>query len=278
MHPLRRLPQRLPRLPQDGRRRVRAGLLGADGGGARAAAGRAASKAPTLPHASSLCGACTEACPVKIPLHELLLELRRDLVEQRRRAAGASGSRFTLWSYAWSSAGGLPALDALARLGQPLAGARRAGQAWASGRTLPRFGRRYRDRADERAWSTSSSRTPRPSASRPPRRGAEDSRARASRGASTGSPTRAASSSQPRRRSRAPRSLLPDVHVTLRARGRDPAPVWTSSSPHSATICRARSRSSPARAGAPTSSRSSPSASTGPARCTSCCCPTDQAG
>src|SRR5690349_8974385 len=39
-------------------------------------------RAPTLPHASSLCGACTEACPVKIPLHELLLELRRDLVEQ----------------------------------------------------------------------------------------------------------------------------------------------------------------------------------------------------
>ena len=38
--------------------------------------------APALPHASSLCGACTEACPVKIPLHDLLLELRRDLVEQ----------------------------------------------------------------------------------------------------------------------------------------------------------------------------------------------------
>ena len=38
--------------------------------------------APDLPHASSLCGACTDACPVKIPLHELLLELRRDLVEE----------------------------------------------------------------------------------------------------------------------------------------------------------------------------------------------------
>ena len=34
-------------------------------------------EAPSLPHASSLCGACTEACPVKIPLHELLLDLRR---------------------------------------------------------------------------------------------------------------------------------------------------------------------------------------------------------
>ncbi len=35
-----------------------------------------------LPYASSLCGACTEACPVRIPLHELLLELRRDQVEE----------------------------------------------------------------------------------------------------------------------------------------------------------------------------------------------------
>src|SRR4029450_11898261 len=40
-------------------------------------------RAPALPHASSLCGACTAACPVKIPLHELLLELRRDLVTDR---------------------------------------------------------------------------------------------------------------------------------------------------------------------------------------------------
>ncbi len=38
--------------------------------------------AADLPHASSLCGACTDACPVKIPLHELLLELRRDLVDE----------------------------------------------------------------------------------------------------------------------------------------------------------------------------------------------------
>jgi L-lactate dehydrogenase complex protein LldF len=30
-----------------------------------------------LPHASSLCGACTLACPVQIPLHEQLLALRR---------------------------------------------------------------------------------------------------------------------------------------------------------------------------------------------------------
>ena len=102
--------------------------------------------APDLPHASSLCGACTEACPVKIPLHELLLDLRRDLVAEgvaplRERLA------FTLWSYAWSSALGYRMTTALARLGQPLAERVGLGRAWSSGRTLPRLARRrYRDR------------------------------------------------------------------------------------------------------------------------------------
>lgn len=39
-----------------------------------------------LPYASSLCGACTEACPVKIPLHELLIEHRRVIVEEKRQS------------------------------------------------------------------------------------------------------------------------------------------------------------------------------------------------
>jgi L-lactate dehydrogenase complex protein LldF len=33
-----------------------------------------------LPHASSLCGACYEACPVKINLPEMLIKLRRDMI------------------------------------------------------------------------------------------------------------------------------------------------------------------------------------------------------
>jgi L-lactate dehydrogenase complex protein LldF len=58
-------------------------------------------RAESLPHASSLCGACTAACPVKIPLHEHLLELRRDLVDEgvasrRERLA------FFVWSLVWS--------------------------------------------------------------------------------------------------------------------------------------------------------------------------------
>ena len=93
-------------------------------------------KAPSLPHASSLCGACTEACPVKIPLHELLLELRRDLVEQ-----GVASRRerlvMTLWSLAWSSVLGYRLTTWAARIGQPLAGRLGPGKAWAAGRTIP---------------------------------------------------------------------------------------------------------------------------------------------
>ncbi len=53
-------------------------------------------------HASSLCAACDDVCPVKIPLHDLLVDLRRDRVGRRipgrfeRLAYGA-------WSRAWSS-------------------------------------------------------------------------------------------------------------------------------------------------------------------------------
>jgi L-lactate dehydrogenase complex protein LldF len=100
--------------------------------------------APSLPHASSLCGACTDACPVKIPLHELLLDLRRDLVSEGV-ASRLERLVFTLWSLAWSSPLGYRLTTRLARFGQPLAGVVGPGRAWARGRALPRLGRRYRD-------------------------------------------------------------------------------------------------------------------------------------
>lgn len=93
-------------------------------------------RAPDLPHASSLCGACTAACPVKIPLHELLLELRRDLAEQRvstlRERLG-----FLLWSLAWSTPLGYRLTARLARLLQPFAGLAGPGRVWRAGRELP---------------------------------------------------------------------------------------------------------------------------------------------
>ena len=103
-------------------------------------------RAPDHPHASSLCGACTAACPVKIPLHELLLELRRDLVSDRV-APWHERLAFTLWSLAWSRPATYRLSTALARLGQPLVGRLGLGGAWSAGRTLPRLAHRpYRRR------------------------------------------------------------------------------------------------------------------------------------
>jgi L-lactate dehydrogenase complex protein LldF len=99
-------------------------------------------RSPALPHASSLCGACTAACPVKIPLHELLLDLRADLVEEgiasrRERLA------FTLWSLAWSTRLGYRVTTRLARTGQPLAALAGPGRTWAkAGRAAPRLARK----------------------------------------------------------------------------------------------------------------------------------------
>ncbi|GGD01996.1 LutB/LldF family L-lactate oxidation iron-sulfur protein [Pontibacillus salipaludis] len=39
-----------------------------------------------LPYASTLCAACTEACPVKIPLHEHLVRHREIIVEKEKKA------------------------------------------------------------------------------------------------------------------------------------------------------------------------------------------------
>ena len=43
---------------------------------------------PDLPHASSLCGACYEACPVKINIPKYLIQLRRDLVSKKLAKPG----------------------------------------------------------------------------------------------------------------------------------------------------------------------------------------------
>jgi L-lactate dehydrogenase complex protein LldF len=101
--------------------------------------------APALPHASSLCGACTAACPVKIPLHELLLDLRRDLVAEGV-APRTERLAFTLWSWAWSRPWAYRLSTRLARLGQRLGGLAGPGRVWSQGRTRPVLARRrYRD-------------------------------------------------------------------------------------------------------------------------------------
>jgi L-lactate dehydrogenase complex protein LldF len=49
-----------------------------------------------LSYASSLCGKCTEVCPVKIPLHELLLHNRNETVNN-----GYSKSSWKFIMYGW---------------------------------------------------------------------------------------------------------------------------------------------------------------------------------
>jgi L-lactate dehydrogenase complex protein LldF len=53
--------------------------------------------APSLPYASTLCGACYEVCPVKIDIPTVLLHLRAKVVEQK----GLSTERLAMRAVAW---------------------------------------------------------------------------------------------------------------------------------------------------------------------------------
>jgi L-lactate dehydrogenase complex protein LldF len=57
--------------------------------------------APSLPFASSLCGACYEVCPVKIDIPRILLHLRAQAVEH----AGSRGERMLMRALAWTLGG-----------------------------------------------------------------------------------------------------------------------------------------------------------------------------
>jgi len=100
-----------------------------------------------LSEASTLCGACTEVCPVRIPLHDLLLR-------ERHRDAPGDASRlrrvtFRLWSVAWahplSYRISIRAVRAILRLSSRVPNlARRApgwAGAWTRDRVVPRVRR-----------------------------------------------------------------------------------------------------------------------------------------
>ncbi len=102
---------------------------------------------PTLPYASSLCGACYDACPVKIDIPSVLVHLRARHVDEARQSHRLPSSEAMLMSAAsWVMAG--PGRFATAqrasRLGRPLGRRRgRIGQlppplaAWTRARDLP---------------------------------------------------------------------------------------------------------------------------------------------
>ena len=102
---------------------------------------------PTLPYASSLCGACYDVCPVKIDIPSVLIHLRARHVDEARRNHRVPGSEAIAMSAAsWVMAGPgrFAAAQRAARLGRPLG--RRHGRisqlppplaAWTRARDLP---------------------------------------------------------------------------------------------------------------------------------------------
>lgn len=107
---------------------------------------RGKENASPLPFASSLCGACKEACPVDINLPDMLLMLRRDLQPEQEPLwkAGMKGFSFGMSHPLLYNAGGKIAGRATAEtqvdsLPYPLNG-------WTDKRDLPDFARqRFRD-------------------------------------------------------------------------------------------------------------------------------------
>ena len=93
--------------------------------------------AAELANASSLCGACMEACPVEIPLQDLLLGLRR------KKAAGAGAAErgmWKAWAAAWSRPGAYRASGWAATRGRrlaPLLGRLPGATRWTATRTPP---------------------------------------------------------------------------------------------------------------------------------------------
>ncbi|HND56396.1 MAG TPA: lactate utilization protein B, partial [Pirellulaceae bacterium] len=51
-----------------------------------------------LPHASSLCGACQAACPVKIQIPEMLIQLREKLHDEPGQLGRLEGMAYRLWA------------------------------------------------------------------------------------------------------------------------------------------------------------------------------------
>jgi len=108
-----------------------------------------------LPGASTLCGACSETCPVMIPVHRHLLRGRRNAARERR--GGSEALLWRLFTFAVSRPRLYAALRSAARRLQRLHPALRGtrldpARAWTGSRELPRiapttFREHWRDRA-----------------------------------------------------------------------------------------------------------------------------------
>ncbi|MGH9116651.1 MAG: LutB/LldF family L-lactate oxidation iron-sulfur protein [Acidimicrobiales bacterium] len=103
---------------------------------------RGAGHAAEVANASSLCAACMDACPVGIPLQDLLLTLRR---RNRPSAPVTTRAAWKAWAAAWSSPTRYRASIKAGAWGRPLSGLGAflpGGRRWAEGRTMPKPARR----------------------------------------------------------------------------------------------------------------------------------------
>jgi L-lactate dehydrogenase complex protein LldF len=105
-----------------------------------------AEEAGEVANASSLCGACWDACPVGIPLQDMLLSLRRHAAEDASLAERASWSAWAAaWSRPWTYRASLKLGSMGARMVDP---GKVPGppQTWSLGREVPSPSRRsFRD-------------------------------------------------------------------------------------------------------------------------------------
>ncbi len=97
---------------------------------------RGLDQAPTLPWASSLCGACYEVCPVKIDIPSVLVHLRGRVVREEKSKFTPEALAMKGMAAAFGSRRRYEAAQRLARLGRgPLAKAALPG--WTAMRELP---------------------------------------------------------------------------------------------------------------------------------------------
>ncbi len=99
-------------------------------------------RADDLPFASSLCGACTEICPVGIPLHRMLLDLRGDAVEDHRAGNRVERAAWAMWARSLGSGRRGRMAERFARIGIKAAGLA-PGFGRLVGKRLPRSGARH---------------------------------------------------------------------------------------------------------------------------------------
>jgi len=93
-------------------------------------------QAPTLPWASSLCGACYEVCPVKIDIPSVLIHLRARVVKEHKSRVSPEALAMEAISRIFGSQKGYERAQKLTRLGRgPIANAALPG--WSAMRDLP---------------------------------------------------------------------------------------------------------------------------------------------